>query len=133
MSPSRRRATGAVRALASRALARALRTTTGHAHYPSGAMLARGGSPPRLTAIPFCTFRISKILQKSLCYCRFYVKIEEPNALPKESAMILSRKNIFFDWILHPFARTAILAWGVLLGNLAVADPALRRAMISST
>ena len=38
MSPSRRRATGAVRALASRALARALRTTTGHAHYPGGAM-----------------------------------------------------------------------------------------------
>ena len=37
--------------------------------------------------------------------------------------MILSRKNIFFDWILHPFARTAILAWVVLLGNLAVADP----------
>lgn len=37
--------------------------------------------------------------------------------------MNLSRKNIVFDWIIHPIARTAILAWGVLLGNLAVADP----------
>ena len=26
--------------------ARALPTATGHAHYPGGAMLARGGSPP---------------------------------------------------------------------------------------
>ena len=37
--------------------------------------------------------------------------------------MNLSRKNIVFDWIIHPIARTAILAWGVLLGNLAVAAP----------
>ena len=68
MSPSRRRAIGAVRGLASRAPPRAplcgpiMRSIT-HAHYPGGAMgtsrptaitpaiFARGGSPPRPTAI----------------------------------------------------------------------------------
>ena len=53
MSPSRRRAIGAVRGVASRKIrTRIYRTRPrGTAHYPGGAMVARGGSPPRPTAI----------------------------------------------------------------------------------
>ncbi len=53
MSPSRRRAIGAVRGVASREIrTRIYRTRPqGTAHYLGGAMVARGGSPPRPTAI----------------------------------------------------------------------------------